>query len=116
MPGHGAQISAPAPTKGYVQTGAWAPRTRTKSEQGHGHLAQNSKLSRPHANHQKSLYFTQMLNRCFCKEILTQETPIIQTASSVPTHTFSVTPLCLGPIQNAKTPGPIATNGVSNHD
>ena len=25
VPGHGAQISARSPTKGYVQTGAWAP-------------------------------------------------------------------------------------------
>ena len=36
VPGHGAQISARAPMKGYVQTGApaWAPGTGTKSGQG----------------------------------------------------------------------------------
>ena len=35
MPGHGAQISARAPTEGYVQTGAHARAgTRTKFEQG----------------------------------------------------------------------------------
>ena len=34
VPGHGAQSSAWAPTKGYVQTGTWAQGTGTKSEQG----------------------------------------------------------------------------------
>ena len=36
FPGRGAQITARAPTKGYVQTGtrAWRPGTGTKSERG----------------------------------------------------------------------------------
>ena len=36
MPGHGAQICAQAPTKGYVQTGARAPGTG-RTRHGHGH-------------------------------------------------------------------------------
>ena len=59
LPGHGAQISTRAPTKGYVQTGAMVPEHRAP---GTGHRTPGTEHRAISLNRAKVIYSTDVTN------------------------------------------------------